>query len=82
MVLLTYPFGYASCSFLREEMPPIRPPLKRSIDSIESDLEGRSSSEMIPSLEPKEGQKYFEIDPSKVYLKITDIVRDLSIHQI
>lgn len=56
-------------------MPPIRPPLKRSIDSIESDLEGRSNSDMIPSLEPKEGQKYFEIDPSKVYLKITDIAR-------
>jgi len=71
-------------------MPPIRPPLKRSIDSIQSDGEimtvrfnqpdsGHQSNisdppEMIPC--PKESdKKYFQIDPTKVYLKITDIAR-------
>ena len=64
-------------------MPPIRPPppscpemsqdrsLKRALDSVES-LDELADGSLASS------QKYFEVDSSKVYLKITDIVKDLN----
>jgi len=54
--------------------PPPRPenapvlPMKRSLDSVES-LDEVSDGSQASS------QKYFQVDPSKVYLKITDIAR-------
>lgn len=64
-------------------MPPIRPPpvpprpeiespdrpLKRSLDSVES-------LDQVADGSQTSSQKYFEVDSSKVYLKITDIVKD------
>ena len=64
-------------------MPPIRPPppprsemtqdrpLKRSLVSLDS---VESLDEVADGAS---SQKYFEVDSSKVYLKITDIVKDL-----
>ena len=45
--------------------------LKRALDSVES-LDELADGSMASS------QKYFEVDSSKVYLKITDIVKDLT----
>ena len=65
-------------------MPPIRPPpppprsemtqdrpLKRSLVSLDS---VESLDEVADGAS---SQKYFQVDSSKVYLKITDIVKDL-----
>ena len=45
--------------------------LKRALDSVES-LDELADGSLASS------QKYFEVDSSKVYLKITDIVKDLT----
>ena len=56
----------------RPENPPVHPPMKRALEaSVESLVEVEDGSQ--PS-----AQKYFELDPSKVYLKITDIVKDFA----
>ena len=53
-----------------ENPPPVHPPTKRALEaSVESLVEDGSQGS---------AQKYFELDPSKVYLKITDIVKDFA----
>ena len=53
-----------------ENPPPVHPPTKRALEaSVESLVEDGSQGS---------ARKYFELDPSKVYLKITDIVKDFA----
>ena len=56
-----------------ENPPPVHPPTKRALEaSVESLVEVEDGSQVSGA------QKYFELDPSKVYLKITDIVKDFA----